>query len=224
MTDNTSSSLPIKLLWQGALIVGLILGVWVLGRTLPLDDYFPALKEAVPDNRKVVTPTESSSVKIKACALPRMNPNDPSALRAIALRVSGARTEVLVAARSMTSITLWTALRERAQAGVNVTTLLSPEGTTNFTAGKLAQWLRQNGLSSVYKDALLSASNVIVIDEKTVILSDLPFSQRSFDPTEKEISAGTVSLGFAYIIDSSELAKVVASTLRSRVNPSNKLL
>jgi hypothetical protein len=225
MSENTSSSLPIKLLWQGALIVGLILGIWVLGRTLPLGEWFPALAQAVPAS--TTAPTEgvvpgagpSGGPSVKLFALPQSG-DVSSALKAIAEEISKAKSEIYVTTRGMTSSALWTALSERAHNGLVVYTLLTPESTLNFAQSKLANWLNKNTVTNVYRDTTPSASNLIVIDGHLVIISDVPFSQKSFEGTTNSVE----STGFAYMIDSPELGAGLVECIKAHVNPANKLL
>ncbi len=225
MDNNQSNSTLIKLVWQTTLVVALIFGAWVMGRTLPIDKWFPALQKEIPSAPEPVPAPVVSSIKIDAYALPRISDKTPSALNAIAHEITAANKEVLVCTRSMTSALLWSTLRDKAQAGVNVQTLITPENTNNFAQGKLAQWLRDNKMTAVYKDSLSCASNMIIIDEQTVVMSDLPFSQKDFELIgEGPEALKAATLGVAYVIHSPALAKDLARMVRLRLIPGNKLL
>jgi hypothetical protein len=224
MANNQSNSTLIKLVWQTTLVVALILGAWVLGRTLPIDKWFPALQKEVPPAPEIIS-APAVSTKIDAYALPRISEQTPSALSAIAKEITQANKEVLVCTRSITSALIWSALRDKAQTGVTVRTLISPENTNNFAQGKLAQWLRDNNMTAVYKDSLSCASNMVIIDEQTVVISDLPFSQKDFELIGEGPEALKAStLGVAYVIHSDTLARDLARMVRLRLVSGNKLL
>jgi hypothetical protein len=214
MSNNTSSYLPIRLLWQVALFLGLVAGAWVLSSRLP----------SAASGRGVSTPPAATATapSIDIFALPRAS-GSPSALQEISRRISQAESSVYIVARQVAATSLLTALKERAQAGVSTFTLLSPDTTVDFARGRLADWLRQNKISGVYKDISASVSHLIVIDERTVILSELPFSQRAYEPTD-EASLRAATLGFVYIIEDATLASQLTRQLKQRLQVKNKLL
>ncbi len=211
MPNNISSSLPIKILWQGLLVVGLVAGAWVVGQTLA------ASRKPAAAHEQVV---EKSTLQL--FCVPRLSTASASAMDAINARISSAKSEIIIAARQIAASSLLNNLKQREAAGVSVVTLLSPDVTADFVNSRLAAWLRQNQVTGFYKDILTSVSHVIVIDERTVIVSDVPFSQRFYEPDEK--AASSAALGFVYIIDEADLGRKVAAELKERAMQQNKLL
>lgn len=224
MSNSSTGSVPLKILWQVALVAGLVVGAWVLGQILPLDK---AAKSATGGstsvsvkNQNISAPTQSS---MEFYQLPRLRPTDPSAIEAINTKILTAQQEIILAARQVSATSILTNLKARSASGVSVITLLSPDGTVDFARGKLAAWLVENRLSGVYRDVINSASHIIVIDGKTLIFSDLPFSNRAYEPGDPK-ALQSASLGFVYIINDTTLASGIAKELKSRVLPQNKLL
>ena len=217
---NGSSS-PFKLIWQIFLVFALVAVAWVLGQVLPAG--LPGLKGmAAPSaGQSKTSATERLAGNVRFYALPRVG--DSAALNDINTRVAAAQKEVIVVARQMAATSLLTNLKNRAQAGVSVVTLLSPDTTADFARSRLFQWMRDNQVRNVYRDVLTSASHIIVIDSQTIILSDLPFSQRSYEAAN-EAAAGASVIGFVYVIDDARAAAELASSLRARALTQNKIL
>ena len=212
MPNNISSSLPIKILWQAVLFVGLVAGAWGVGQMLAVNKRQPAAPVQV---------VGKSSIQF--FRIPRLSTTAPSAMEAINAKISSAQHQIIVAARQMAATSLYANLKERETAGVSVVTLFSPDATADFAASRSAAWLRQNKITGFYKDILPSTSHVIVIDNRTVIVSDVPFSQRFYEPVD-EASAKGAALGFVYIIDDAVLAHGIAADLKTRTLQQNKLL
>lgn len=211
MTHQTRGSVVFKLIWQICLLAGLVLAAWVVAQILPIKA--SALN---PENQV------ASKATVEVYPLPRLSENVASALDEIIKSVSGAKLQVLVVARRISSAGLLTAMSERKAAGVPVYTLLSPDTAKDFTRSSLAAWLKRNNLTDVYKDLLTSTSHIVIVDQKTVFISDLPFSEKSFESLKAEDNA-TV-LGFAYKIEDSALAVELATALKQRIVRNNKLL
>lgn len=217
--SNNSSSSPLKLVWQAVLLVALVAIAWVLGQALPKSEKLLSVVNP-PDQPQSNTPIAPvPAANITFYKLPRSG--DPAPLADINNRIATAQKEVIVVARQIAATSILTNLKTRASAGVQVLTLLSPDTMTEFARGKLYQWMRDNQLQGVYRDVLTSASHLMVIDEKTVIISDLPFSQRSYEANEQ--SGGAV-VGFLYIIEDAKLGQSLAEVLRARALLQNKIL
>jgi len=212
---NTPSGI-FKLLWQAFLVIALVAIAWVAGQLIPMR--LPGLASAAPaqDN-----PALSSAASVVSYQVPQRG--QAQVLSQINARVAAAQKEIIVVARQIAATSLLTNLKQRSGAGVSVTTLLSPDTTNDFARSRLYSWMRENQFQNVYRDTLVSASHIIVIDSKTVILSDVPFSQRSYEAADQTAVQNGV-LGFVYIIDDVALAQSLAATLRPRALPQNKIL
>ena len=219
MSNNTSSSLLIRLVWQGAIVVGLIAGAWVISQILPLKG-----KIAVPQQVAQVStaPAVTSSTSIRSFQLPQVGNAGPSALEAINAKVASAKQEIIIAARQIAATSLLNNIKERKAAGVSIVTLLSADTANDFPNSRLALWLKKNSVTGIYRDILISASHVIVVDNSTVIVSDLPFSQKAYEADDATVR--NAALGFVYIIEDETLAKNVAGALKSRALAENKIL
>lgn len=219
MAEKSSSSVQIKLLWQGVLILALVAIAWIVSQTLPgmqsIVNQSDSSKSARP---AVAIPAPS----VRFYTLPRMG--DSSALQEINNRLAGAQKEVIVSARQLAATSLLTNLKTRSAAGVKILILLSPDMTTDFGRSKLFEWIRDNQLKGVYRDVMNSASHMIIIDSKTVVISDLPFSQRAYEVADEAAARNSGALGFVYIIDDAQLATRLAEGLRQRALLQNKIL
>ena len=141
-------------------------------------------------------------------------------MEAVDARILSAKQEVIVATRALSAISILKNLLAKEAAGVPVFTLLSPDTLPAKAQSDLVAWMRQNRMTGVYQDAFVSGSYVIVIDESTVIISDLPFSQKSFESADPS----TAVRGFVTIIDNPALAKGMADDLKARILEKNKIL
>lgn len=219
MADKSSSSVQFKLLWQGVLILALVAIVWVVAQALPGAQQ-SGLQGVNGKDKTQINVAVASSVRFYT--LPRMG--DSSALQEINTRLAGAQKEVIIVARQLAATSLLTNLKARSAAGVKTLVLLSPDMTVDFGRSKLFEWLRDNQLKGVYRDVMNSSSHMIVIDSKTVIVSDLPLSQRAFEVADEAAARSTGALGFVYIIDDAQLATRLAEGLRQRALIQNKIL
>jgi phosphatidylserine/phosphatidylglycerophosphate/cardiolipin synthase-like enzyme len=183
----------------------------------------PANKKLLPVAQEVAKSAPAAGATIQYFALPKVSAGAPSALEAINAKISSAQREVIVAARQIAATSILTNLKARETAGVEVITLLSPDVTVDFASSRLAVWMRKNQLTGVYQDIMSSASQMMVIDGRTVIISDLPFSQRAYEAPD-EATARAAQLGFVYIIEDSTLATGLESELKARALAKNKML
>lgn len=213
----SSGTASFKLVWQAALVMALVAIAWILAQTLP---GMQRLGHQA-DSQKTQAPGLLNPTAARFYPLPKVG--DAAALQEINTRVAAAQKEVIVAARQLAASSLLTNLKTRQAAGVKTLVLLSPDMTTDFARSKLFEWLRDNQLKNVYRDTMTSASHVIVIDGRTVIVSDLPLSQRAYEAPD-ETTAKTAALGFVYIIDDANLAAQMAEALRQRALVQNKIL
>lgn len=220
MTEQSSKSLAPsglwKLVWQAALLVALVAIAWVLAQGFPKSQ---ALGGQQDDAKAKVTVTAGAQVKMYR--LPRVG--DSAAMQEINARIAAAQGEVIVAARQLAASSLLTNLKTRQAAGVKTLVLLSPDMTADFARSKLFEWIRDNQLKEVYRDAMTSASHIIVIDGKTLIVSDLPFSTRAYEAPD-EAAAKNAAFGFVTIIDDERAATQAAQALRARALVQNKIL
>ncbi len=207
---NNTDSFPLKILWQIILVVALVAGAWTVGQFIPQK----GAKSAQP--RPIAAAQPSASLVF---SLPADKQN--SSLNIINSKLLEAKEEIIVVARQITALSLLTNLQKRQAAGVRVVTILSPDTTTNFDRSRLASWMRENNFTGVYKDLAASTSNLILIDRKYVIISDLPLSQRAY---EFDSAAKDLTLGYLYVLDAPTLAEEIVKGLKNRVSPSNKLL
>jgi phosphatidylserine/phosphatidylglycerophosphate/cardiolipin synthase-like enzyme len=99
--------------------------------------------------------------------------------------IASARSQILVAAREITSRKLLEALRTRAVTGVEVEFLLSPGVDNEGTI----RWITGNHAGRVYVDSQPLADQLMVIDGHKVILTSLPFTA--------DAPAGIQSFGIA---------------------------
>jgi phosphatidylserine/phosphatidylglycerophosphate/cardiolipin synthase-like enzyme len=86
--------------------------------------------------------------------------------------IESARSQILVAAREISSRKLLEALRRRAVGGVDVEFLLSPDVDNQGTI----RWITRNNAGRVYVDSQPMADQLVVIDGNKVILTSLPFT------------------------------------------------
>jgi phosphatidylserine/phosphatidylglycerophosphate/cardiolipin synthase-like enzyme len=86
--------------------------------------------------------------------------------------IKSARSQILVAAREISSRKLLEALRTRAMAGVDVEFLLSPDVDNRGTI----RWITGNNAGPVYIDSQPLADQLLIIDGNKVILTSLPFT------------------------------------------------
>ena len=223
-----SSSSVFKLLWQAVLLLALVAAAWVLGQMLPgwktkiLTQIDKTSTLSSGESGKTgENPSKSENPNIYVYALPRTG--DSAALKQITDRVASAKKEVFIVARQLAATSILSAIKDRIAAGVTVTTLLSPDTTVDFPRSRLANWMRDNRISGVYRDVMNSASHLIIIDSKVVVISDLPFSQRAFAPADNT-AASASALGFVYVIEDPRLASGLVESLRPRAQPQNKML
>lgn len=86
--------------------------------------------------------------------------------------IKSARSQILVAAREISSRKLLEALRARATGGVDVEFLLSPDTDNRGTI----RWITGNNAGRVYVDSQPLADQLLIIDGNKVILTSLPFT------------------------------------------------
>ena len=86
--------------------------------------------------------------------------------------IESARSQILLAAREISSRKLLEALRTRAAYGVDVEFLLSPDADNRGTI----RWITGNKAGRVYIDSQPMADQFLVIDGNKVILTSLPFT------------------------------------------------
>jgi len=86
--------------------------------------------------------------------------------------IKSARSQILVAAREISSRKLLEALRSRAMGGVDVEFLLSPDMDNRGTV----RWITGNHAGRVYVDSQPLADQLLIIDGNKVILTSLPFT------------------------------------------------
>jgi phosphatidylserine/phosphatidylglycerophosphate/cardiolipin synthase-like enzyme len=86
--------------------------------------------------------------------------------------IKSARSQILVAAREISSRKLLEALRTSAAAGVEVEFLLSPDVDNQGTI----RWITGNQAGRVYVDSQPLADQLLIIDGNKVILTSLPFT------------------------------------------------
>jgi phosphatidylserine/phosphatidylglycerophosphate/cardiolipin synthase-like enzyme len=86
--------------------------------------------------------------------------------------IKSARSQILVAAREISSRKLLEALRTRAMSGVEVEFLLSPDVDNRGTI----RWITGNQAGRVYVDSQPLADQLLIIDGNKVILTSLPFT------------------------------------------------
>jgi len=144
-------------------------------------------------------------------------------MNAIHSKIALAKKEVILVVRQLTAMPILSAIKDKEAEGVPVFTLLSPDWAATQTGIDLIQWLRQNNITGVYKDTLVSGSYIIIIDERTVIISDLPFSQRVYEPAD-QASASAAAFGFVTVINDPALAHGMAGILKTRIVEQNKVL
>ena len=98
---------------------------------------------------------------------------DPNLFQEVcAPAIKSARSQILVAAREISSRKLLEALRTRAVAGVDVEFLLSPDVDNRGTT----RWITGNHAGRVYVDSQPLADQLLIIDGNKVILTSLPFT------------------------------------------------
>ena len=86
--------------------------------------------------------------------------------------IKSARSQILIAAREISSRMLLEALHAKAAGGVDVEFLLSPDVDNEGAI----RWITANNAGRVYVDSLPTADQLMVIDGNRVILTSLPFS------------------------------------------------
>jgi phosphatidylserine/phosphatidylglycerophosphate/cardiolipin synthase-like enzyme len=86
--------------------------------------------------------------------------------------IESARSQILVAAREISSRRLLEALRTRSLGGVEVEFLLSPDADNRRTI----RWITGNHAGRVYVDSQPMADQLLLIDGSKVILTSLPFT------------------------------------------------
>jgi phosphatidylserine/phosphatidylglycerophosphate/cardiolipin synthase-like enzyme len=86
--------------------------------------------------------------------------------------IKSARSQILVAAREISSRKLLEALRTRAIGGVEVEFLLSPDVDNRGTI----RWITECHAGRVYIDSQPLADQLLIIDGNKVILTSLPFT------------------------------------------------
>ncbi len=89
--------------------------------------------------------------------------------------IRAAKSEILVVARLLTSKAILEALSERAHHGVDVRILLAPE-TNASVESPTPHWIIKNGAGLVYIDRANRYDQLLVIDQKQVIVGALPFT------------------------------------------------
>jgi|GEM_PF-2183867 phosphatidylserine/phosphatidylglycerophosphate/cardiolipin synthase-like enzyme len=213
MSNQISSSLPINIFWRVLIFIGLILGAWVVEQQLVKLGKLPAAVSSAP---------QKGASAVQFVKLPRFG-QDSSVLDYINTQIASAKQEVLVAARVLNSASILKNLRDRETAGVPVFMLLSPDWLSTKTGTDVISVMQQSQMSGIYKDTMVSGSYIIIIDEKTVIISDLPFTKRAMEPSD-EASIRASAWGYLTVIDDPAFAKGLAGSIKMRIQEQNKIL
>jgi len=114
-----------------------------------------------------------------------MTPNPRLVQDVYAPAIKSARSQILVAAREISSRKLLEALRTKAMRGVDVEFLLSPDVDNQGTI----RWIRENHAGRVYIDSQSMDDQLVVIDGDKVLWTSLPFTA--------DAPAGIQSFGIA---------------------------
>jgi phosphatidylserine/phosphatidylglycerophosphate/cardiolipin synthase-like enzyme len=118
--------------------------------------------------------------------------------------IKSARSQILVAAREISSRKLLEALRTRAAGGVDVEFLLSPDADNQGTI----RWITGNNVGRVYVDSQPLADQLLIIDGNKVILTSLPFTA--------DAPAGIQSSGLA--VEDAGLGRQLSQQFLKKIN------